>query len=263
MFMRWKMSGLLKESLRNGDEVSFKKLFALRGYEIGIHCVCAERIVLEEVVAGRAPPELLLVFFKELGGRFILAKESCIWSELIYIDAEQQCTVQSMKSVACLMANDLHLPLPSVEMLDQACEKGGWNVLLALGPLLISDFQSQIVERWAPRLFHLHQEDSRLSVADGWFTKVLFPQLSDKGLIQVLRAQKKKRNAECTRRLLNAELQIRKERLWQKQVLLLMPKYRNAPPGLERVFESSLLAQYIIQEVAYKDDMDLFCQEDA
>ena len=255
--MQWKMSGLLRESLRNGDENQFRGLFARRGYEMGIYCPCVERIVMEEVLAGRAPLGLLLIFFKELGGRFILSKERCVWTELISIDAQQH--ARAMPGMVSVLTDLLQLPLPCADLLRVACEERGWNVLLALGPRLKTpgEFEVELIEIWGPRLLHLSQERA----AEGWVAQVLFPLLSDRGLMQILRGQKQMRRTSAgILAVLSKEVQRRKEMLLHKQEMLLMPKCNGAPSGLERVFSVSHLAHHIIQELAFKEDIECLAE---
>lgn len=119
--MRWKMTSLLREVLQDQDEAKLRSFFAARGYELGVHChsPSAERIVLEEVLEGRSNGNLLLVFFKDLGGRYSIGRDKCVWRELIHADAQRLVRGASvMDKVVRLLVDELHMPLPDDAMLQ-------------------------------------------------------------------------------------------------------------------------------------------------
>ena len=240
--MRWKMASLLRDALRDQDERSLRSLFATRGYELGVHChsPCAERIVLEEVLEGRSNGEMLLVFFKELGGRYSLGRESCVWRELIHADAQRLMRSSSaMDGVVRLLVDELHMPLPDEGMLQVACQEGGWKVLLTLGPRLMDHFESELNRVWAHRLMTSAEDDEE------WLAKALLPRLGESVLLEWHVKRKRQRG------LVAMELEHRQEAVRQKQVMLLLKKRDDAPHALTRVFNDPLLAHYILRDVTF------------
>ncbi len=240
--MRWKMASLLRDALRDQDEASLRALFATRGYELGVHChnPCAERIVLEEVLERRSTGEMLLVFFKDLGGRYSLGRDQCVWRELIHADAQRLLRGSgAMEEVVRLLVDELRMPLPDEGMLEVACEKGGWNVLLALGPRMMADFEAELNRVWAHRLTMFTDDDEL------WLAHVLLPRLNE----SVLWEWHVKR--EPQRQLVAAELEHRQEVVRQKQVLLLLKKRDHSRQWQARVFDDPLLAHYILHDVTF------------
>jgi hypothetical protein len=253
MFMRWKMAGLLRDTLRSGDAHALRTLFATKGYVLGVYCQSptAERIVLEEALEGRTTGELLLVFFRELGGRHQ------VWRELIHADASRLMQgAKTMAGVVSLLVDELGVPMPhdyedEDQVLRTARDEGGWNVVLALGQKLMSSvqFERRLNDEWAHRLLTLSNYRLHGDVDDEWFAHVLLPMLSDKTLVQCHVRRTKPQ-------LIEAELERRRNVMQMKQVMLLMRKRDNAPFGLVRVFEDPLLAYHILQEIAFKDEVE-------
>jgi len=252
MFMRWKMTALLREALRDEECKALRNLFSYRGYEIGVYCQnpSAERIVLDEILEERTTMNLVFIFFKELGGRFCIGgRDTNLWTELIQADASRLMqSSKTMASVVGMLVDTLGMPLPDEEILHVACESGGWNVLLALGfrQMTNTEFEKKLNEIWAPRLLKLSNYFRLQSQLDDvWFAKVLLPKLSDRALIRFYHQHLKTD-------LMIAEIEHREEIMRQKQVMLLLKKKDDAPNGMVRVFDNPHLAYHIIQEMAFK-----------
>jgi hypothetical protein len=249
MFMRWKMTALVRDALRDGsahEESGLRHLFATRGYEVGAYCVnpCAERIVLEEALEGRTTEELVVLFFRELGGRYSMGRDMDVWTELIRADASRVMrSAQTMEGLVRVLVDTLKLPLPQDEdmLLHMAHTEGGWNALLALGPRLMAE-QFELESVWVPRLCTL--PDGGLE--DVWLAQVLLPRLSDSTVVRC-HAQGLKRA------LMGAEVEHRRETVRQKQIMLLLRKSDDAPEWLVRVFHDPLLAYHLVREVAFLD----------
>lgn len=253
MFMRWKMTGLLREALRDKDPNTLQNLFARKGYEIGIYCnnPSAERIVLEEILEERTTMNLVFIFFKELGGRFCIEgrDDKNLWTELIQADASRLMqSAKTMTNVVDMLVDILGMPLPDKEILHMACEAGGWNVLLALGlkQMTQNEFNIKLNETWAPRILKLSNYiRCQFPLDDLWFAKVFLPILSYRTLVKF-------NEQDVKRDLMIAEINHRQEIISQKQIMLFLKKRENTSNGMIRVFDNEHLAQHIIQEIAFK-----------